>query len=121
MKRMILFAAALCLLTASCATVETVTETAAETVVETSTGMLMVQGACGMCKTRIEEAALNVNGVARAEWSLETKELALQFDPGKTSLDAISEVLAEVGHDTDMHKTDDMVYADLPECCKYRE
>ena len=118
MKRMILFAAALCLLTISCTTVETV-ETTVETV-EIVDGNLTVQGACGMCKTRIEEAALGVNGVTMAEWDMDAKELTLQFDSGRTSLDDISKALAAVGHDTDRDMADDEVYAALNECCLYR-
>ena len=108
MKKNIFIAAVLFLLTVSCVTAETIE------------GKLTVQGACGMCKTRIEKAAQSVNGVIKSEWNLETKVLTLQFDSGKTNLDAISEVLAEVGHDTEKHRTDDKTYDSLPECCKYR-
>ena len=64
---------------------------------------------------------LDVSGVIRAEWDQETKELTVQFDSGRTSMNAISKAVAEVGHDTDMDRADDEVYAALHECCLYRE
>ncbi|MDR1491123.1 MAG: efflux RND transporter periplasmic adaptor subunit [Planctomycetaceae bacterium] len=81
---------------------------------------LTVQGLCGMCKERIEKAAKSVDGVSLAQWNGETKQLRLNFDSAVTSLDAISQVIAEGGHDTEKHKADDKIYDALPECCKYR-
>ena len=109
MKKLFLMATVFCLLTASFV------------IAQTTEGKLTVQGVCGMCKARIEKAALGVSGVAKAEWELETKVLALQFDSGKTNLDAISKAVAKVGHDTDRDGADDKVYAALPDCCKYRD
>jgi Cu(I)/Ag(I) efflux system membrane fusion protein len=86
---------------------------------------LTVQGACGMCKTRIEKAAKSVDGVSSAQWDSKTKTLQLgydaSYDASKISLDAISKAVANVGHDTDAYKADDKVYAALPGCCKYRK
>jgi Cu(I)/Ag(I) efflux system membrane fusion protein len=81
---------------------------------------LTVQGACGMCKTRIEKAAKSVDGVSSAKWDSKTKALQLDFDASKASLDAVSKAVAKAGHDTDAYKADDKVYGALPGCCKYR-
>jgi Cu(I)/Ag(I) efflux system membrane fusion protein len=83
--------------------------------------MLTVQGLCDMCKERIETAAKSVVGVSSASWDGETKTLHLNFDGSKTSPDAISQVIAKVGHDTEKYKASDEVYNALPDCCKYRE
>lgn len=83
--------------------------------------MLMVQGLCEMCKDRIEKTARGINGVYSAVWELKSRELHIDFDKGKTSIDAISKAIATVGHDTEKHKADDKVYEALPACCKYRE
>ena len=83
--------------------------------------MIKVQGSCGMCKDRIEKTAKAVSGVSSAQWDLETKELHLNFDGSKTSIDAISKAIAKVGHDTDKYKAALDVYDALPGCCKYRE
>lgn len=83
--------------------------------------MLKVQGLCEMCKDRIEKTARGINGVYSAVWNLKSRELHLDFDKDKTSIDAISKAIAAVGHDTEKHKADDKVYEALPACCKYRE
>jgi Cu(I)/Ag(I) efflux system membrane fusion protein len=82
--------------------------------------MLKTLGSCEMCKTRIEKAAKDVDGVSVANWDKDTQQLHLHFDPAKTSVDAISKVIAKTGHDTEKDKADDEVYNTLPECCKYR-
>ena len=81
---------------------------------------LTVSGNCGMCKTRIETAAKDIDGVTLADWNVETKKMHLHFDASKTSLDAIGKAIAAVGHDNNLHKADDKVYDALHGCCKYR-
>ncbi len=78
-----------------------------------------VKGNCGMCKTRIEKAALSVDGVSKANWNQETKILAFTYNESKTSIDKIQTAIAKVGHDTPLHKANDDVYNKLPGCCKY--
>lgn len=83
--------------------------------------MLQVGGSCEMCNDRIEKTAKGINGVHAAVWNLKSKELHLDFDDKKTSLDAISKAVAAVGHDTNLHKANDQVYEALPGCCHYRD
>ena len=83
--------------------------------------MLAVQGLCEMCKDRIEKATKSVNGVTSASWDIKTKQLHLDFDPAKTSVDAVSKAIAKAGHDTDKYKADKATYDALPSCCKYRD
>ena len=80
-----------------------------------------VSGNCSMCKDRIETAAKSVSGVVSAKWSSETKMLQVQFDPAKTSSDAIQKTIALIGHDTEKYKAPDHIYKELPECCLYRK
>ncbi|MFA6913218.1 MAG: heavy metal-associated domain-containing protein, partial [Proteiniphilum sp.] len=82
--------------------------------------MLAVQGLCEMCKDRIEKAAKSVSGVTSASWDIKTKQLHLNFDPVKTSADAVAKAIAKAGHDTDKYKADKATYDALPACCKYR-
>ena len=63
-----------------------------------------VNGACGMCKDRIENTSKKA-GASKAEWDAETLTLKLEFDQSKTSLDQILKKLAEVGHDNEKYKT----------------
>lgn len=71
-----------------------------------------------MCKTRIEKTAI-VNCAITAEWDVKTKMLAVKFDPADTSVEALVEKLASVGHDTEKYKANDEAYNALDTCCKY--
>ena len=83
--------------------------------------MFGVKGSCDMCKQRIETAAKSVNGVSSAHWDKEKQMIHLQYDPSKTSVDAISKAIAKAGHDTDTYKADQAVYDQLSGCYKYRQ
>ena len=78
-----------------------------------------VYGNCGMCKDRIEKAVKNVNGVETAEWDKETEMLKI-IHKSDINIHDVHKAVAEVGHDTEMHKADDDIYWDLPKCCQYR-
>ena len=60
-----------------------------------------VHGNCGNCKATIENA-VNVDGVSEAEWSVETKMLAFNYDPELVRLDDIYEKIAAVGYAFEM-------------------
>lgn len=79
-----------------------------------------VEGACNMCKERIENAAL-IKGVKFAEWNKETKVLNLVSRSDKTSKKAITEAILETGHDVNKQKAKQEAYKKLPDCCKYRD
>jgi Cu(I)/Ag(I) efflux system membrane fusion protein len=74
-----------------------------------------------MCKERIEKAAKSVEGVKSAQWDLITKQLHMDLDLTKTSIDAVAKVIAKAGHDTDKFKANKATYEALPSCCKYRD
>lgn len=78
-----------------------------------------VEGACGHCKERIEEAAY-IKGVKRAEWNKETKTITVVFNSKRTSKDKIVNSIVNAGHDADGIKASDFVYEKLPPCCSYR-
>ncbi len=78
-----------------------------------------VAGSCGMCKDRIEKAALSVNGVKKANWDEESQTVHIDFDSQKTNSNEIQKVIAKVGHDTEKFKAEDSVYNALPQCCLY--
>ncbi|WP_435578886.1 heavy-metal-associated domain-containing protein [Gilvibacter sp.] len=80
-----------------------------------------VDGVCGMCKARIEKAAVQTIGVKRAVWNMETHQLSLIFNEKKTSIDAIEKSVAAVGHDTPNQKATDAAYGTLDPCCQYRD
>src|SRR5690606_32417517 len=80
-----------------------------------------VDGVCMMCKDRIEKAAINTKGVKSAVWNVGTHQLSLIFDENKTSLEAIEQSVAGVGHDTENITASTEVYDALHTCCKYRD
>lgn len=80
---------------------------------------LKVYGNCGMCETRIENAAKSVEGVASADWNRQTKMLTLEYDADRVNLDDVHKKIAEAGHDTDKVKAKDETYNSLPVCCHY--
>jgi outer membrane receptor for ferrienterochelin and colicins len=78
-----------------------------------------VFGACEQCKTRIENAA-QITGVYKANWNIDTKQLAISYDSGKVTLSKIEARIIKAGHDLVNKKAKDKVYDKLPECCHYR-
>lgn len=87
---------------------------------EVSHATLAVQGACEMCKQRIETAAQGVEGVSEAVWDAEAHQLHFHFDAAKTSVEAVSKAVAAAGYDTEKDQASDEVYDALSPCCKYR-
>lgn len=79
-----------------------------------------VFGNCGMCKSRIEKV-LKIKEVKLAKWNKETKMLKVAFLSSKITIDSLQQRIAATGHDTEKFKAPDDVYANLPECCLYRD
>ena len=61
---------------------------------------IFVNGACGMCKARIESTANDLNGVERANWDLSTKMLSVAVSHPDFDMDQIHRAVSEAGHDT---------------------
>lgn len=78
-----------------------------------------VYGNCGMCEKTIEKAALSVDGVSKADWDKESKQMQVTFDDSKTDVHQVHMAIAKSGYDTDMHKASDKAYQALPGCCQY--
>lgn len=78
-----------------------------------------VKGNCEMCEKRIEEAAISVKGVTKANWDKDTKMMEVVFDDSKTDMHKIQMAIANAGHDTPMHKASEETYKKLPGCCHY--
>lgn len=83
-----------------------------------SVATFSVKGKCGMCKARIEKAAL-INGVTSANWDAVAQSLTIVYDPSVVALDQVQKAVAAVGHDTEKFRADDNIYNALPGCCKY--
>lgn len=90
----------------------------AQTLPVDSAVTIRVAGNCGMCKTRIEDAAKR-GGAATAAWDAAGQELHLTYNTQQSDLAAIRRQIAAVGHDVEGQPADDRVYAALPDCCLY--
>jgi hypothetical protein len=85
-----------------------------------------VDGVCGMCKKRIETAALKTIGVKFALWNRSSHQLNLIVDERKTTITRIQKNILKVGHDVigfDSKKilATDEAYNAVDPCCKYRD
>ena len=80
-----------------------------------------VNGICGMCKKRIETAALKTRGVKFAIWDVRTHQINIILDERKTTLETLKINIANVGHDIKGFKASDEAYETVHPCCKYRD
>ncbi|KGL59446.1 Heavy-metal-associated domain-containing protein [Polaribacter sp. Hel1_33_78] len=80
-----------------------------------------VDGICGMCKKRIETAALKSKGVKFAIWSVKTHQLSVILDERKTDVKKIQKNIAAVGHDSKGFVASEEAYSSVHPCCKYRD
>ncbi len=77
-----------------------------------------VWGNCETCKDAIENS-LAIDGIAEANWNMDSKLISVSYDSTKVSLDQIEKNIAAVGYDNVQYKGDDKAYENLPQCCKY--
>ncbi len=85
-----------------------------------------VDGICGMCKTRIQTAALKTKGVKFAIWDVNTHQLSVIVDERKTAISTIKKNILKAGHDVveaDLNKlkATDEAYQTVHPCCRYRD
>ncbi|MEN8965180.1 MAG: heavy-metal-associated domain-containing protein [Polaribacter sp.] len=85
-----------------------------------------VDGICGMCKKRIETAALKTRGVKFAIWDVKSHQLNLIMDERKTDVATVQKNITAVGHDVLLDKDKKLVaseeaYNSVHPCCKYRD
>jgi mercuric ion binding protein len=80
-----------------------------------------VDGICGMCKVRIQKAALKTKGVKSASWDVKTHMLSLIIDERKTDVKIVQKNIANVGHSTQEIECSLEAYNNLDACCKYND
>ncbi len=69
----------------------------------TETVEFKVNGNCGGCKATIENAA-KIEGVSKAEWSVETKMLSLTYCNETVDLNDVYQKIADAGYSTEKHE-----------------
>lgn len=83
------------------------------------TSTFKVYGNCEMCKKKIETALLKNKNIKQTSWDVTSKMLTVVYNPHTITIDAIHQIVADAGHDTDKVKAKDSVYKKLPSCCQY--
>lgn len=69
-------------------------------VTETTTARIHVNGmGCERCSARLREGLTKLDGVIAVEVSLEKKELAITFDPRRTTVERLKAEIARYGFD----------------------
>ncbi|MDZ4808919.1 MAG: hypothetical protein SGI96_11725 [Bacteroidota bacterium] len=85
---------------------------------QTKTETFTVSGNCGMCKTKIEKAAIDA-GAKSATWDADTKNLTVTYKSNTTNAAKIQSQIATVGYDNAGAKATTEAYNKLHGCCKY--
>ena len=85
---------------------------------QATTETFKVSGNCGMCKNKIEKAAIEA-GAKTASWDSDTKMLTVSYKNSSTNTAKIQSKIAEVGYDNVGAKATDAAYDKLHGCCKY--
>ncbi len=73
---------------------------------------------CGSCKSAIEKAVNDVDGVKSASLDVETKIVTVKYDSEKTDAEAIKLAIVNIGYDADDIPADAKAYENLHSCCK---
>ena len=79
-----------------------------------------VQGACEMCKHRIESSVEGLPGIWSSFWDLSSKTLMVTYDRSKIKPETIEKLVSAGGHDIDSMNAPSEVYFKLPDCCHYQ-
>ncbi len=78
-----------------------------------------VYGNCGMCEKTIEGSLSGIDGIRKADWNKETKQIDIEFNESKITLIDIKNTIAGAGYDMDDVKAKESTYKGLPGCCQY--
>lgn len=73
---------------------------------------------CDMCSATIETAAEKTEGVKSAAVDLESKTVAVEFDPSRTNLSKIEQAIADAGYNANETVRNAEAYETLDACCK---
>ena len=92
-----------------------------DSISQTKSEVIFVDGVCGMCEKRIESNCLATKGIKLADWNKDNRMLKVIFNEKKISLEQIHKKIASIGHDTKLETASDEAYNNLDMCCKYRD
>ena len=78
-----------------------------------------VYGNCGMCEKTIEASLVDVDGISKADWDKNSKQIEVEFDTSKIKLIDIKNYIAKVGYDMKDLRAEESTYSKLLGCCQY--
>ena len=73
---------------------------------------------CDACVKTVSKALKSTEGVQEYAVDLKRKAARVTYNPDRTSVAQIEEVVAKSGYDANETKADPEAYASLPTCCK---
>lgn len=73
---------------------------------------------CEMCKERLERNLGLSKGVKEAELNLDNKVMTVKYNPKKTDVASIKEIIMKTGYDADDVVADQKAHDKLPKCCQ---
>lgn len=77
-----------------------------------------VSGGCEICKVRIENHLMTLEGIISAKWNLSNKNLRVEMTNNILKLDDIHKALAAIGHSTERLKAKEGVVQQLSIACQ---
>lgn len=84
----------------------------------TETARIKTSAHCELCKDRLDNAVKFTKGVKSASLDLKTKEMVVEYDPAKVSLESIRTVISKTGYNADEVERSFKAFAKLPKCCR---
>ncbi len=61
---------------------------------------IKVEGmSCGHCVMRVKKAVEAIEGVLKADVNLENKQVAVEYEEGRASLDKVKDAIREAGYE----------------------
>lgn len=85
-----------------------------------ATTSFTVSGNCEMCTERIVNS-LDLKGIYSSYYDLKAQKVFITYNSLVFKEEQLHNIIAAVGHDTEKVKADNVVYSNLPDCCKYRQ
>lgn len=73
---------------------------------------------CDMCEKTIEENLIYEKGVKKVDLDLATSLIHVDYDPRKTTPDAIRTAVTKLGYAADDVPGDAKAFSKLPDCCQ---
>lgn len=80
--------------------------------------VIKTSGNCETCKETLEHNMKFEKGVKSVSFDIDSKNLSVQYDSKKTTIDALRKAVTKLGYDADSLPADPKAYNKLKDCCK---